>query len=232
MTAMAPAANTPRPTRLAPVVLPAVRGDDCSNPAFPGLCNNKLIGSHAFIDACGGVDEFSAPGDPVSKDTDGHGSHVASTAAGNVIIDPPLLDADGNDSGLTLGTVSGVAPHAHIIAYKVCAPGCFGSDIAAAIDQAILDGADALNHSIGAAAGSPWNDLKSLAFKGARAAGIMLQNSAGNSGPGAGTAARINASPWATGVAASTHDRAFPEKMLENMSGGDTAAPADMTGRA
>ena len=204
--------------------------DDCTN--FPGLCNNKLIGSHAFIDQYGGVDQYAPPNDPVSKDTDGHGSHVASTAAGNVIVNPPLLDAEGNDSGLTLGTVSGVAPHAHIIAYKVCAPSCFGSDIAAAIDQAIIDGADALNHSIGAASGSPWNDLKSLAFKGAREAGIMVQNSAGNDGPGAGTAARINASPWATATAASTHDRAFPIKTLENMAGGDTPPPADMTGRS
>lgn len=206
--------------------------DDCSNPAFPGLCNNKLIGSHAFLDANGGDDPFAPPGDPLSKDTDGHGSHVASTAAGNVLIDPPLLDADGNDSGLTLGTVSGVAPHAHVIAYRVCAPSCFGSDIAAAIDQAIVDGADALNHSIGAAAGSPWEDLKSLAFKGARAAGIMLQNSAGNSGPTAGTAGRINAAPWTTAVAASTHDRAFPAKSLTNMTGGDTPPPAEIPGRS
>ncbi len=203
--------------------------DDCTN--FTGLCNNKLIGSHAFIDQWGGVDQYAPPTDPVSKDTDGHGSHVASTAAGNVIVDPPLLDADGNPSGLTLGTVSGVAPHAHIIAYKVCAPSCFGSDIALAIDQAILDGADALNHSIGAASGSPWNDLKSLAFKGAREAGIMVQNSAGNSGPGAGTAASINASPWVTSTAASTHDRAFPIKFLEDLTGGDTAPPADISGR-
>ncbi|MEO1575479.1 MAG: S8 family serine peptidase, partial [Pseudomonadota bacterium] len=206
--------------------------DDCSNVDFPGLCNNKLIGSHAFIDAWDGVDQFQPPGDPVSKDTDGHGSHVASTAAGNVIIDPPLADADGNDSGITLGTIAGVAPHAHVIAYKVCAPSCFASDIAAAIDQAILDGADSLNHSIGAAGGSPWVDFKSLAFRGARAAGIMLQNSAGNSGPGAGTAARINSSPWATGVGASTHDRSFPVKSLEGMSGGDTAAPGDIAGRS
>ncbi|MFK8014227.1 MAG: S8 family serine peptidase [Gammaproteobacteria bacterium] len=206
--------------------------DDCVNANFPGLCNNKLIGSHSFIDAWDGIDQYAPPEDPVSKDTDGHGTHVASTAAGNRIPDAPLTDADGNDSGVSLGTVSGVAPHAHIIAYKVCAPSCFASDIAAAIDQAILDGADSLNHSIGAAGGSPWADFKSLAFKGARAAGIMLQNSAGNSGPDAGSAGRINSSPWATGVAASTHDRSFPEKALESLTGGDTAAPADLIGRS
>ncbi len=206
--------------------------DDCTNEDFPGLCNNKLIGSHSFIDANGGVDQFAPPNDPVSKDTDGHGSHVASTAAGNHLNNPPLFDSDGGDTGLSLGNVSGVAPHAHIIAYKVCAPSCFGSDIASAIEQAILDGADALNHSIGAAGGSPWADAKSLAFKGARAAGIMLQNSAGNSGPGAGTAARINASPWATGVGASTHDRAFPAKNLEDLNGGITTPPGTIVGRS
>ncbi len=206
--------------------------DDCTNAEFPGLCNNKLIGSHVFLDAYDGIDQYAPPEDPVSKDTDGHGSHVASTAAGNRIEDAPLTDADGNDSGVSLGTVSGVAPHAHIIAYKVCAPSCFGSDIAAAIDQAIIDGADSLNHSIGAAGGSPWGDFKSLAFKGARAAGIMLQNSAGNSGPDAGTAGRINSSPWVTGVAASTHDRSFPTKTLEGLAGGDTAPPGDLTGRS
>lgn len=204
--------------------------DDCSNDAFPGLCNNKLIGAYAFVDDSGG-DDFLPLGAPESQDTDGHGSHVASTAGGNVVIDPPLLDADGEPSGLTLGTVSGVAPHAHIIAYKVCAPSCFATDIAAAIDQAILDGVDTMNHSIGASGGSPWNDFKSLAFKGARAAGIMLQNSAGNSGPSAGTAGRINASPWATGVAASTHGREFPGKFLQDLSGGGLTPPGPIMGR-
>ncbi|MEM6640343.1 MAG: S8 family serine peptidase [Pseudomonadota bacterium] len=205
--------------------------DDCVNENFPGLCNNKLIGSHSFIDAWDGIDQFAPPEDPVSKDTDGHGSHVAHTAAGGVINNAPLANADGVDSGITLGTVAGVAPHAHIIAYKVCAPRCFASDIAAAIDQAILDGVDSLNHSIGAAGGSPWADGKSLAFQGARAAGILHQNSAGNSGPGAATAASINSSPWVTGVGASTHDRAFPAKQLESMTGGDTTPPGDITGR-
>ncbi|MFK8031342.1 MAG: S8 family serine peptidase [Gammaproteobacteria bacterium] len=206
--------------------------DDCSNEDFTGLCNNKLIGSHTFLDAYNGVDQFAPPTDPVSKDTDGHGSHVASTAAGNQLVLPPLFNVDGGDTGLSLGNTSGVAPHAHIIAYKVCAPSCFASDIGAAIDQAIIDGADALNHSIGAAGGSPWSDFKSLAFKGARAAGIMLQNSAGNSGPAAGTAGRINASPWVTGVGASTHDRAFPQKTLEDLAGGDTTPPATMVGNS
>jgi hypothetical protein len=34
------------------------------------------------------------------------------------------------------------------------------------------------------------------------------------------------------GVAATTHDRSYPPKLLTEMSGGDTAAPADISGRA
>ena len=95
---------------------------------FPGLCNNKLIGAYYYLQAHGGTDPLTPPGDPNTKDTDGHGSHTASTAAGNVVIDPPFLDVFGNDTGVTLGTISGVAPHANIIAYKVCAPDCGAAD--------------------------------------------------------------------------------------------------------
>ncbi|MEL7451124.1 MAG: S8 family serine peptidase, partial [Pseudomonadota bacterium] len=205
--------------------------DDCPDPELVGLCNNKLIGAYTFLDAQdGGIDPFAPPDDPTSKDTDGHGTHVASTAAGGFVENPPLLDADGNDSGLSLGTVSGVAPHAHIISYKVCAPSCFFSDIGAALDQAILDGVDAVNQSIGSAGPSPWTDTaQNIAFFNARVAGIMNHTSAGNSGPGAGTAARTNSAPWNTTVANSTHDRSFPDKQLRDLAGGENP-PADITG--
>ncbi|MEM9055849.1 MAG: S8 family serine peptidase, partial [Pseudomonadota bacterium] len=205
--------------------------DDCADPELAGLCNNKLIGAYTFLDAQeGGIDPFAPPEDPTSKDTDGHGTHVASTAAGGVVDNPPLLDADGNDSGLSLGIVSGVAPHAHIISYKVCAPSCFFSDIAAALDQSVIDGVDAVNQSIGSAGPSAWTDTaQNTAFLNARAAGIMGHTSAGNSGPGAGTAGRTNSAPWNTTVANSTHDRSFPDKELRDLTGGENP-PANITG--
>jgi uncharacterized repeat protein (TIGR01451 family) len=197
---------------------------------FPGLCNNKLIGAYYYLQAHGGTDPLTPPGDPNTKDTDGHGSHTASTAAGNVVIDPPFLDVFGNDTGVTLGTISGVAPHANIIAYKVCAPDCGAADRVQAVEQAIQDGVDAINHSIGTGPGNPWYEPVAVAFKNARAAGIMVQNSAGNSGPGAGTAESAGNAPWVTGTAASTHDRAIPPKQLTAFAGGNNPRPTTITG--
>ncbi|MES2673811.1 MAG: S8 family serine peptidase [Pseudomonadota bacterium] len=199
---------------------------------FVGLCNNKLVGSYTFLAGqVNGTDPLAQTGDPVSKDTDGHGSHTASIAAGNLVNSATVFDFTGKDTGVGFGPISGIAPHANIIAYKVCAPRCFTSDIISAVDQAIVDGVDAINHSIGSSPTSPWEESKALAFLNARAAGIMVQNSAGNTA-GAGQAASSGNAPWVTGVAWSTHDRDFGEKYLQNLSGGDTTPPANIPGRS
>jgi hypothetical protein len=112
----------------------------------------------------------------------------------------------------TLGTISGVAPRAQVIAYKVCGsvPGftssCFSSDTVAAVEQAIIDGVDVLNFSVGGGA-DPYNEIVSLAFASAYDNGIFVAKSAGNSGPTPDTVA--GRSPWVTTVAASTHNRDF-----------------------
>ena len=202
---------------------------------IPGLCNSKLIGAYTFLDGqtSDPADEILLPGDPPSADTDGHGSHVAATAAGSVVANVALPDADGNPGSIVFDRLAGVAPHANVVAYKVCAPSCFFVDIVAAVDQAIRDEiVDVLNHSIGSPAGSPWASSQATAFLNARAAGIFVSNSAGNSGPNAGTAEAAGNAPWVAGVAATTHDRSYPPKFLQDMSGGDTPAPADIFGRS
>ena len=203
---------------------------ECSQ--FESLCNNKLVGSYVFLDGqIGGTDPLTQPGDPVSKDTDGHGSHTASIAAGNLVNSATVFDFTGKDTGRGFGPISGIAPHANIIAYKVCAPSCFTSDILNAVDQAIIDGVDAINHSIGSSPISPWEEAKALAFLNARAAGIMVQNSAGNKG-GAGQANISANAPWVTSVAWSTHDRDFTEKHLEHLRGGDKPPPLNIPGKS
>ncbi|MDP5131833.1 MAG: S8 family serine peptidase, partial [Paraglaciecola sp.] len=193
------------------------------NPAIP--CNSKLIGRYLFID--------STPTETDSEDSDGHGSHVASTAGGN-IIGAPVFDAEGNPTGLDLN-ISGVAPHANIIAFQVCAPSCFASDRVAAIEQAILDGqVDVINHSIGSNTPvtiNPWTDAVDLAFLSARAAGITVANSIGNNGPDASTLGSSGA-PWMTNSGAFTHDRDIQTKVINGFSGGDTTPPAELEGRA
>jgi subtilisin family serine protease len=171
-------------------------------------CSTKIVGARYFVsgfgaDRIGGVDvgEYLSP-----RDGDGHGSHTASTAGGN-------HDVRATVGGLDYGLVSGVAPAARIAAYKVCwsgpdptvstDDGCANSDSLAAIDQAVADGVDVINYSIGSASGATSTvSPTDQAFLGAAAAGIFVAASAGNSGPGASTL--DNVSPWITTVAAST----------------------------
>lgn len=199
----------------------------------PELCNDKLIGAYVFdgsADADIVEEEFD---NPASADIDGHGSHVAATAAGNVVFDVAPFDPLRQASSFSFAEVSGVAPHANIISYKVChVRSCPTADILAAMNQAIADGVvDVVNKSISSASGSPWADALSLAYLEARGAGIFVANSAGNDGPDAGTAGRINSSPWVAGVAATTHPRGFEPKELSGLTGGDTAPPIGIVGR-
>ena len=78
----------------------------------------------------------------------------------------------------TVPRISGVAHRANIVTFKVCATGCFFSDIVAATDTMIAHGVvDALNHSIGSSSGSPWGTPQGEAWKAARAAGIYVAES-------------------------------------------------------
>jgi hypothetical protein len=176
-------------------------------------CNDKLIGARYYVAGFGkhniAKEEFLSP-----RDGSGHGSHTASTAAGNngtnVTID-----------GKAIGTGSGMAPGAKIAMYKVCweakpgfNPGCFSSDSVAAINQAVADGVDVINYSIGGSSESSVLDSVEQAFRAASNANVFVANSAGNSGPGASTL--DHPSPWLTTVAAGTFRRAFQAVELGN----------------
>ena len=148
-----------------------------------------------------------------ARDDNGHGSHTTTTAAGNQAVNASIF-------GVARGTVSGIAPRAHVMTYKVCGNGgCFESDSVAAVQQAIADGVDVINFSISGGA-SPYSDAVSLAFLDAYAAGVFVAASAGNSGPGANTI--DHREPWTTTVAASTHDRQFTNSVQLSASNGDT----------
>ncbi|MGY8900905.1 MAG: S8 family serine peptidase [Paraglaciecola sp.] len=172
-------------------------------------CNNKLIGARYYNESFASTYEIqTALGEFISpRDADGHGSHTASTAAGNEGVTATIRGTD-------VTTVTGIAPRARVAMYKVCwnadyvSPegvnerGCFFGDSMAAIDQAIVDGVDVINYSIGNS-----EDLTTPVYTaGLRAAqaGIFFAASAGNDGPDAATVSNI--APWLTTVAASTHD--------------------------
>lgn len=170
-------------------------------------CSTKIVGARYFVDGFGKANIGNAStGEYVSpRDGDGHGSHTASTAAGDAGVEATI---DGNP----LGEISGVAPASKIAAYKVCwsgpdnstqdDDGCAGADLVAAIEQATEDGVDVINYSIGGGSAQTTFSATDQAFLGAASAGIFVSASAGNSGPGASTL--DNASPWITTVAAST----------------------------
>ncbi len=181
--------------------LPCEFGDtDYNENDVPFDCNNKLIGAYDFTatyKALVGLlpTEFNS-----GRDSNGHGSHTATTSAGNGGVSAELL-------GVDRGVVSGIAPRAYVISYKVCGEdGCYNSDSIAAVEQAILDGVDVINFSI-SGGGNPYSDAVSQAFASAYANGVFVAASAGNSGPGPDTVAHRE--PWTTTVAASTSDRHF-----------------------
>ena len=107
--------------------------------------------------------------------------------------------------------ISGMAPNAQIISYKVCsASGCPTNASTAAVNQAIADGVDSLNFSIGPNSGparSPWADSTEVAFLEAFKVGISTATSAGNSGAGDSTIYKLP--PWALVTGNTQHGRIF-----------------------
>lgn len=193
---------------------------DPTNPDYQPdfVCNDKMIGVHDFIDGDG-----NDPNSP--EDGDGHGTHTASTVAGNYISEATLYAPTTEISK----TISGVAPHANIIAYDVCrngpssqGGGCSGAALLAAAEQVVVDhmqligaghptGIATINYSI-SGGGDPYNDAVELAFLAATDAGVFVSASAGNDGPGPNTVAHV--SPWVGTVGASTHNRALVNSLV------------------
>lgn len=185
---------------------PATWAGECSAPSdgtLPYTCNNKLIGVQYFLDTyalVNGYDGLYLSG----RDDNGHGTHTGSTAAGNENVGAVIY-------GINRGTVSGMAPRAHVASYKGLGPtGGFGSDLAAAIDKAVADGVNAINYSVGSGfAADPWVDADALSYLAAREAGVFVATSAGNSGPDPSTIGSPANAPWVTTVGASYFNRMY-----------------------
>ncbi|WP_246001727.1 S8 family peptidase [Allorhizocola rhizosphaerae] len=193
-------APLPEPRPDAAVIASKWHGTCDAGVTNPVTCNNKVLGARWYNDS-----GLSAEWESLSpRDDDSHGSHTASTAAGNGPVDAVI-------NGVTVGKASGMAPAARLSIYKICwADGCGTLDAVNAIDDAIADGVDVLNYSISGSRTSVLDPVE-VAFLNAADAGIFVAASAGNSGPGASTVAHN--SPWLTTVAASTHDRAFAKSV-------------------
>jgi len=169
-------------------------------------CNNKLVAARQMLATYRAVLGAEPEEYDSARDDDGHGTHTASTAAGN-------SDVMASIYGIDRGNVSGMAPRAYVLAYKgLGALGGFTSDLAAAIDQAVADGVDVINYSIGGGANLPGAD--EVAFLFAADAGVHVATSAGNSGPAPGTLGNPGTMPWMTTVGASTQSRFFEGQVV------------------
>jgi subtilisin family serine protease len=193
-------------------------------PGFPAdACNNKVVGARSYIDGflfTHDLDpnEFRSP-----KDADGHGTHVATIVAGNAV-DASLL-------GTRVGRVSGIAPRARVAIYKACwlEPGairatCATSDLTRAIDDAVADGVDLINYSVG----SLETDLTApddLAILHALDAGVLTVIAGGNDGPDLDTIGSPSSAPWALTTAASTQTGNLFDDAIE------ITAPSDLAGK-
>jgi subtilisin family serine protease len=177
----------------------------------PFTCNNKLVGAARFMTTYSALQTLLPDEYRSARDDDGHGTHTSSTAAGNAKVAASIF-------GISRGNISGIAPRARVAMYKVCgAAGCYSSDSAAAVQQAILDGVNVINFSISGGA-NPFSDVVELAFLDAYNAGVFVAASAGNAGPGADTT--DHRGPWVTTVAASTQNRAFENTATVTGAGG------------
>jgi subtilisin family serine protease len=187
---------------------PVLAGDSCqfgntaANPNDKDFtCNDKLVGARDMTITYRAV-EGAEPDEFVSaRDDEGHGTHTASTTAGDAGVRAYI-------GGRYVDTTSGIAPRAQVIAYKALGnQGGFSSDLSAAIDQAVADGVDVINYSIGGGANLTGVDAISFLF--ASDAGVYSAVSAGNDGPAPATLGGPSDAPWVTSVAAGTETRFY-----------------------
>ncbi|MCS7002353.1 MAG: S8 family serine peptidase, partial [Dehalococcoidia bacterium] len=175
-------------------------------PGFPkgetSATNAKVIAARAYFRP----NHPPQPGheSPVPPPNgNGHGTHVASIAAGN----PVIASVAGVETPF-----SGVAPGAYLMNYRIFYPSqapverfrqesAFTVETLAAIEDAVRDGADVINNSWGSRSlAYNWPNPTVRALENAVMAGVVVVNSAGNAGPGSSTVGSGASSPLVIAV--------------------------------
>ena len=183
-------------------------------PAFP---NAKVAGGFDFVgddyDPSGFGDTAIPKPDLDPLDCDGHGTHVAATAAGLGVND----DGSTYNGPYTAAALSrhafrvapGAAPGAQVYALRVF--GCSGATdvLLEAIDWAVKNQMDVVNMSIGGTFGTA-DSPDAVAVENAVKAGVVVVAAAGNEGPGAYTVASPGVAPGAISVGAVDALRTLP----------------------
>ncbi|WUW19121.1 S8 family serine peptidase [Streptomyces sp. NBC_01465] len=165
-------------------------GVDYTHPDLGGAFGegHKVVGGYDFVN-----------GDADPMDDNGHGTHVSGIIAG---------------SAAEEGGVTGVAPGAQLLAYKVMNANGEGNTsdiiagIEAAIDPANPHRADVINMSLGGYGDG--SDPLGQAATAATKAGVVVVASAGNEGPGSGTVGTPAAADGVVAVGASVSGLRIP----------------------
>ncbi len=151
--------------------------------------------------------------DPNPLDCNGHGSHVAGSAAGSGVTAAGATYGGPYDSSIfTPGAFRigpGVAPKADIYSYRVF--GCVGSTNVTvdAINMAFDDGMDVINMSLGSPFGDA-DDASAVASTNVAKAGMIVVASAGNNGANQYITGAPAAGTGAISVAANDSSPSFP----------------------
>ena len=159
--------------------------------------NNKIVVARSYVNLLQYPDPDESPRDHI-----GHGTALAMTVAGVTNAGPRA-------------TITGVAPKAWLGVYKVFGtPGWNdGSNDAAivkAIDDAVADGMDIINLSLGSdLAPRLADDVEVQAVEQATQAGVIVVAAAGNDGPGLNTMSSPATAPSVIAAGAVSNDRTF-----------------------
>lgn len=201
-------------------------GDDPTPPRFGLAPQAAAVDTHEKV-------IYYLPTIDAVEDLNGHGTHVASTAAGYLGFAPgedgvPLTEDDVE--------VHGVAPQAKLMGYSVCSNvgstagvyGCPATNILLALEDAVsprtLTGfpkpvAHVINLSLGGAGGP--DSTTAVGATNAALAGAIVAAAAGNDGPGERTVGSPSAGRHVISVAASNDSGVFPSSVdvLESLGG-------------
>ena len=162
------------------------------------------------------VAERNFSGSPDARDRVGHGTHVASTAAG---------------TGAKDARFKGVAPGAQLINAKVLDDRGVGDDsgILAGVDWAVAQGADVVNMSLGSPDTLGIDPLEAQVNRISAEKGVLFAVAAGNSGPGRGTVASPGSADAALTVGAVDDDDRIADFSSVGPRTGDGAVKPDIT---
>jgi subtilisin family serine protease len=171
----------------------------------PAYTTAKVIVARSFPPPGASWAYAKLPFDPTESE---HGTHVAGIAAGDHGTSAPGPAGQVN--------VSGIAPHAYIGNYRVLTipTGSFGLDgnspeIVAGIEQAVRDGMNVINLSLGEPEITPSRDIVVQAIDAAAAAGVVPVIAAGNDydSLGPGSVGSPGSAPKAITAAAATKSK-------------------------